>query len=758
MENQTKEITTKLTEKIDEKLQPIIEENKNLKIEINNLEKKVAWLEKDRKKNNIVIFGMEESEKSNKQLITKVIDEIKKLEIELSVQEINSAHRVGKTTADKDFSKEVLEKRRSLQAQLLEERKRGNFAYIKYDKLIIKNNKSHEKRKRTPSTPYSSNASSQSPNVTESISNTPTSKFNNIKNNYENLPPSRLVIVEENDQHPLNPNCNFTVNYPSQKDKHNIYISTLNVRSISSPERLLEFEKALDDIKWDIIGLSEVRRMGECIEEYDNYLLYHNGETPGLYGVGFLLKKYLSSKVEEIIGISERIAILNIKLPTSVKDESWTIVQVYAPTEPTNKKECLKVEEFFETLQSINHYMKKNVIVMGDFNGKIGQRKLGEEHIIGNSSYGIRSKNGNKIISYALQNKLTILNSQYKRKPNKKWTWVSPNGNYKNEIDFIMTNKARCFSNIHVLNNFNFNTDHRMVRASLKKVPAKKSRRNYRNTKPIPITEDCKKLQNNLSIALNQEDKNYEDIEEQYNSLITNLIRETVKCKPEAKTLSDENKDPLPEILLSETVSAIKSQKNDKSPGPDQISNEMLKATLPIIAPKLTVLFNQILKTESIPADWTKSTIVLIYKKGFVDYNKAFDSLEHDAIWNSLKVQGVHGKIINILKNIYSKSTARIKLDKASSEFPIERGVRQGDPISPKLFSAVLEMIFRNLEWETKMAMDRPYDQRQFWKMDEKSDGVVPQKRKKKKRQAIQKMGGRHPKLGRKHVDSSSQR
>ncbi|VVD02956.1 unnamed protein product [Leptidea sinapis] len=149
--NQTKEITTKLTENIDEKLQPIIEENKNLKIEINNLENNVAWLEKDRKKHNIVIFGMEEYEKSNKQLITKVIDEIKKLEIELSVQEINSAHRVGKTTADskkarpivitlantwkkieilknkkkskniyitEDFSKEVLEKRRSLQAQL----------------------------------------------------------------------------------------------------------------------------------------------------------------------------------------------------------------------------------------------------------------------------------------------------------------------------------------------------------------------------------------------------------------------------------------------------------------------------------------------------------------------------------------------------------------------------------------------------------------------------------------------------------------
>ncbi|GBP88546.1 Retrovirus-related Pol polyprotein from type-2 retrotransposable element R2DM; Endonuclease [Eumeta japonica] len=32
-------------------------------------------------------------------------------------------------------------------------------------------------------------------------------------------------------------------------------------------------------------------------------------------------------------------------------------------------------------------------------------------------------------------------------------------------------------------------------------------------------------------------------------------------------------------------------------------------------------------------------------------------------------------------------------------EFPIEKGVRQGDPVSSKLFSAALEMIFRNLDW-----------------------------------------------------------
>lgn len=48
-----------------------------------------------------------------------------------------------------DYTKEVLEKRKALQTKLSEERKKGNIAYIKYDKLIIReNNTNNDKRKR----------------------------------------------------------------------------------------------------------------------------------------------------------------------------------------------------------------------------------------------------------------------------------------------------------------------------------------------------------------------------------------------------------------------------------------------------------------------------------------------------------------------------------------------------------------------------------------------------------------------------------
>ena len=43
-----------------------------------------------------------------------------------------------------------------------------------------------------------------------------------------------------------------------------------------------------------------------------------------------------------------------------------------------------------------------------------------------------------------------------------------------------------------------------------------------------------------------------------------------------------------------------------------------------------------------------------------------------------------------------------VHLHKESENIRIKRGVRQGDTISPKLFTATLESIFRRLNWENK--------------------------------------------------------
>ncbi|XP_062532938.1 uncharacterized protein LOC134201709 [Bombyx mori] len=446
--------------------------------------------------------------------------------------------------------------------------------------------------------------------------------------------------------------------------------------------------------------------MGEGIEDHGKYILHYKGETPGQYGVGFLIKRKYMDRIEELKGISERIAILNIKFPVqNSRDELWSIIQVYSPTEADKKQDTNKIEEFYQKLQITVDTAHKNLIIMGDFNGQIGECRSGEEYIVGRYGNGNRSKNGQHLVNFGLENKLSILNSFFKKKKNKKWTWTSPNGLFKNEIDYIMTNKPKVFKDLSVLHNLNFNSDHKMIRATLRASHTKKSRRLQTGLTPYVDIKNNLEIMNNLKEFLERrEQKEYnKTIEATYCYFVNTL-------KTVARKVSTNNKS----ILSTETIILLKERKlllqgnKDKETRKEiaEISKNINKNIRKDRKQKRANTFQyHIKKTGGVKKAFKeleskKNWMPNIKDRQGRNFNKAFDSLEHHYIWESLEQQGVHKKYIRILKNIYGKSTAQIKLEKLGEEFPIERGVRQGDPISPKIFSAVLELIFRKLDWD----------------------------------------------------------
>ena len=60
----------------------------------------------------------------------------------------------------------------------------------------------------------------------------------------------------------------------------------------------------------------------------------------------------------------------------------------------------------------------------------------------------------------------------------------------------------------------------------------------------------------------------------------------------------------------------------------------------------------------------------------FVDYEKAFISVEHSGIIKAIKEHQINSVYIETLINIYNSGTSVIRLDKESNKFPIQKGVR----------------------------------------------------------------------------------
>ena len=78
----------------------------------------------------------------------------------------------------------------------------------------------------------------------------------------------------------------------------------------------------------------------------------------------------------------------------------------------------------------------------------------------------------------------------------------------------------------------------------------------------------------------------------------------------------------------------------------------------------------------------------------FVDFTKAFDYVVCENIWYKMIKYGIRGKILNVIKSMYSSVKSRVKYNnQLGNEFYCGLGVRQGECLSPLLFSLFLNDI-----------------------------------------------------------------
>ena len=227
-------------------------------------------------------------------------------------------------------------------------------------------------------------------------------------------------------------------------------------------------------------------------------------------------------------------------------------------------------------------------------------------------------------------------------------------------------------------------------------------------------------------------------------------------------------------ISYLEVLNSIKQLRNNSSPGPDNILNELLKNSSETVSRYLLKLFNVCLERGFFPDSWSVGHIIPLFKSGdkaepsnyrgitllsslgklfsrtlnnrlvkwaekynvyieaqagfrkgmstidnifilnglishclsnnrklfcaFVDFKKAFDFVVRENLWYKLIKMGVRGKILNVIKSMYECVKSKVKCNNVlSEEFMCTLGVRQGECLSPFLFSMFLNDIEEEL-------------------------------------------------------------
>ncbi|KAJ0181609.1 hypothetical protein K1T71_002331 [Dendrolimus kikuchii] len=174
-------ITESIKLYINEKFQGLNEELTDFKIQIEDQERRLYKLEKNNVERNLVFFGVNENERNYfdlQNIILNIIND--KIKVAVLEQDIQAIRRLGRRTGQarpisvafttlatkikilknknnlkdlgiyikQEYPLAILEKRKELNKQKQEQIKMGNTAYIRYDKIIIKEKQGENSKKK----------------------------------------------------------------------------------------------------------------------------------------------------------------------------------------------------------------------------------------------------------------------------------------------------------------------------------------------------------------------------------------------------------------------------------------------------------------------------------------------------------------------------------------------------------------------------------------------------------------------------------
>ena len=84
----------------------------------------------------------------------------------------------------------------------------------------------------------------------------------------------------------------------------------------------------------------------------------------------------------------------------------------------------------------------------------------------------------------------------------------------------------------------------------------------------------------------------------------------------------------------------------------------------------------------------------------FIDYAKAFDSVDHNKLWKIFQEMGIPDHLTCLLRKLYAGQEARLRTGHGTTDwFQIGKGVHQGCILSPCLFNICRVHHEKMLDW-----------------------------------------------------------
>lgn len=251
----------------------------------------------------------------------------------------------------------------------------------------------------------------------------------------------------------------------------------------------------------DILGISEVRWTGMGEFATDDYMVYYSGhENQRINGVALIVSNRVRNTIMGCNFKTDRMMSVRFQgQPFNI-----TVIQIYAPTTEAEEED---IDQFYEDLRELLQLTPKKdvVFIIGDWNAKVGNQTV--DGVTGKFGLGTTNEAGQRLLEFCQDNSLVITNTLFQLPKRRLYTWTSPDGQYRNQIDYIICSQRwrSAVQSSKTRPGADCGSDHELLiskfRLKLKRINKAKPSSGYNlNNIPLEYTVEVKNRFNGLDL------------------------------------------------------------------------------------------------------------------------------------------------------------------------------------------------------------------------------------------------------------------